>query len=474
MGTVLRLYGIQSESAWCDEAVTLLYLPADNLHDFMQGIWIPDPHAPITPLYHWIAFAWSQIFGGTMLAMRMMSIVLGLLAIPLLYAIGRRLFNTQAGIYAAYFGALSQVQIYFSQEVRFYSLMTLLALISFYALLRALEDMQARWWVLHGIVNFAMLFVHPFAPIFYGTVGLYLVYQYWRTPRIVFLWGTCHVAFIILRVLHILWLDYDMGEHGILFTGPLPSWREFANAMLLFSGARFTRHNPAEWMPGGISLSLPIGGLIVLLTAWGTYVSFMKRKDCPTHWHSMVMCWMWLLFPLFFLFATSWIWRPVFFYRYVLYAAYAFPWLMGLSLTQIPSQKNLRVGVSALLVALIAYQTFAIPRPLRADYQQMARDINQDGKVPVLALKNLNYYGVLYCLDRDEEQVLNRYGFRELCAESMDRANRGEIFWVSFYYWDNLEDFEVPLRAAGHSVEKHAYAGIPTLYGYRIQGDAKP
>ncbi|MGZ4847178.1 MAG: glycosyltransferase family 39 protein [Halobacteriota archaeon] len=59
---------------------------------------------------------------------------MGVLAIPMIYAVGRQLFNEETGLVAAFILALSSFNIYYSQEVRMYSLIVLLALTSVYFL----------------------------------------------------------------------------------------------------------------------------------------------------------------------------------------------------------------------------------------------------------------------------------------------------------------------------------------------------
>ena len=71
--------------------------------------------------------------------MRLLSALFGILAIPMIYVVGRQLFNREAGLAAAIILAFSNFNIAYSQETRMYSLMVLLALISMYFFIRLLQ-----------------------------------------------------------------------------------------------------------------------------------------------------------------------------------------------------------------------------------------------------------------------------------------------------------------------------------------------
>ncbi|HLG69266.1 MAG TPA: glycosyltransferase family 39 protein, partial [Chloroflexota bacterium] len=70
-------------------------------------------------------------------AVRFLSLMAGMLVVPLLFALGRRLFNTEAGLLAAVCGAVSPLLVHYSQETRMYAQVTLFGLLSTYLLVRA-------------------------------------------------------------------------------------------------------------------------------------------------------------------------------------------------------------------------------------------------------------------------------------------------------------------------------------------------
>jgi len=91
------------------------------------------------PFYYLILHYWMMVFGTSESAVRLLSALFGVLAIPMIYVIGRQLFKKEVGLVAALILALSSFNIQYSQETRMYSLMVLLALFSMYFFLRFLQ-----------------------------------------------------------------------------------------------------------------------------------------------------------------------------------------------------------------------------------------------------------------------------------------------------------------------------------------------
>ncbi|MGC8782587.1 MAG: glycosyltransferase family 39 protein, partial [Anaerolineae bacterium] len=60
-------------------------------------------------------------------SLRLLSVIFGVLAIPAIYAAGRRIFGPRVGLVAAGLLAISPLHIYYSQEIRMYGLVALLS-----------------------------------------------------------------------------------------------------------------------------------------------------------------------------------------------------------------------------------------------------------------------------------------------------------------------------------------------------------
>ncbi len=154
-----RLYQIQAQSIWFDEGWS-----ADAAgQPTLQAAVAADPTNP--PLYYLLLNLSSRVFGDSLFALRWVSVLFGLLAIPLTYQLAWRLFDTRAGVYAAFLVAFSPLLWWASQEARMYSLLAALLLaaaIGWYQLL----GRPARWaWLAVWGGELGLLYAHNTGPV---------------------------------------------------------------------------------------------------------------------------------------------------------------------------------------------------------------------------------------------------------------------------------------------------------------------
>jgi len=138
LAVFLRLPGIGAEGLWHDESVTFLLadLPyPDVMEAFRSG-----NQAPLFPL---LLRAWKAVFGISEGALRALSALAGIAAVPLLWRLGRRLHSPGAGLWAACLLAASPMAIHYSQELRPYSALMLVVVL---AALPALRVRQGGGW----------------------------------------------------------------------------------------------------------------------------------------------------------------------------------------------------------------------------------------------------------------------------------------------------------------------------------------
>jgi mannosyltransferase len=134
VAALLRLYGLGFESLWLDETVSVRFanLGAPEIVEESKA----DNNFPT---YYLLLHYWVALFGESEFAVRLLSAVIGILAVYLTYAVGAQLFGRGAGVVAALLMAVSPYHVAYSQETRVYNLMALAALVSFYFFLRLRE-----------------------------------------------------------------------------------------------------------------------------------------------------------------------------------------------------------------------------------------------------------------------------------------------------------------------------------------------
>ena len=119
------------------------------------------------------------MFGNSEAATHTMSLLFGLLTIPIGMWAGWSLLGKRAGIIAAVLFASNAFITTYSQETRMYSLMVLLGLLATAGFLHAFVYRHRRYAVLFAVAQALMLYTHAWG-IFYGAasvVTLLIVYR---------------------------------------------------------------------------------------------------------------------------------------------------------------------------------------------------------------------------------------------------------------------------------------------------------
>jgi len=101
--------------------------------------------AHVHPLYYLVLHFWIGFFGISEFAVRSLSAVFGCLSILALYKLGKYLFNVRVAIYCSLFLSVSFFHIYFSQEARMYTLLTLTALLSIFFFLKSMDENRFKF-----------------------------------------------------------------------------------------------------------------------------------------------------------------------------------------------------------------------------------------------------------------------------------------------------------------------------------------
>ena len=96
------------------------------------------------------------------LAMRAPSILAGTAMVPVLYLLGRELYDTRAATFAAALAAFAPFLVWYSQEARMYALFMLFAALAMLGQLRALRRGRARDWLLWGVARSLLLWTQYF------------------------------------------------------------------------------------------------------------------------------------------------------------------------------------------------------------------------------------------------------------------------------------------------------------------------
>jgi len=180
----LRLHHLGGESLWYDETVSvhLARLPAPAMLAHTAG----DIHPPgyYLLLHGWQWLTRPSLAHGLEFLFAWPSLLCGMLAVALVYPLGRRLLGAPAALLAALFAAADPFQIWYSQEVRMYTLGAALGLFCFWATLQAFSRPRAwRWLLAYALAAAAGLYtLYYFAFLLIALNGVAL-FLFWRAAR---------------------------------------------------------------------------------------------------------------------------------------------------------------------------------------------------------------------------------------------------------------------------------------------------
>jgi mannosyltransferase len=149
-----------NKSIWWDESVSIgiarLGWP-DFFHTIVHG------EANMS-LYYLLLHFWINL-GTNELAVRSLSVLFAALSVPVVFALGSRLFNTGAGLTAALLLAVNPLFIQYAQEARSYSLVLFLASLSSLFLVEALHK-RIKWlWALYILTSVLTVYAHLFGAL---------------------------------------------------------------------------------------------------------------------------------------------------------------------------------------------------------------------------------------------------------------------------------------------------------------------
>ena len=226
LGIALRLICINKpDGLWNDEYVSWMISATPFTHGFFDAI-KSQCHMPFYYLY--LKF-FMAIFGQSDLVLRLTSTFAGILSIIIMYFVGKEK-DEKTGILCAGFSAISSFLIYYSQEVRFYSILFLFSALSLLYILKSIQKPTKKNLILCTVFNFLILFTHTigFVFVFFNLIFLSLnLYKQFK-KLVITIWGSIIILSLITTPLAIKimttqsfsqwWGHFSISKIGFLFT----------------------------------------------------------------------------------------------------------------------------------------------------------------------------------------------------------------------------------------------------------------
>jgi hypothetical protein len=216
---VVRLYALDGSPVIYDEAFSwrMAHFSTEELIKHVPA----DAHPP---LYYLMLKGWRHIGGDSILALRALSVLFGVLSVPLIYALcgeAERLdlsarsiprsWTNAGGLLSAFLLAAHGWQASYGRTARMYSVGVFLAGLSAWFLLKAVRarDRRLAWWTCYGCTAALFAYTHYFALFTIFAQALFLlgliVTRWWRpsngsASRLALYSGFAFALFFILCI----------------------------------------------------------------------------------------------------------------------------------------------------------------------------------------------------------------------------------------------------------------------------------
>jgi mannosyltransferase len=329
IATGLRLYMLGARSLWLDEGMSVGFarLPWP---EFTELLWQREGNMSL----YYVLLRWWLSVGDSEARIRGLSVIASVGAVIAIYFLGKRLFNRNTGLLAAFVLALNVFHILYAQEARSYAFLSLAVILASYCLVRAVESGSAWMWSLYAAFSAAAMYFHFFAAFVVAAQALSVIL--WLRP---IPWKNLIIS---LTICGIFVLPIGAFMHANFHNSQLdwvhfPTWHVFYSFLNLFTGN------------GG---SVLVWGSVLLVGAGiALFVIQYKKKTDSREVFSLGFVVVWLFFPLVAMLGIS-IHRPIFVDRYMTISLPAFALILARVLESM--SPKLRVAAFALFVVLSA------------------------------------------------------------------------------------------------------------------------
>jgi len=193
LAAVLRFYRLGFQSFWIDELLTIQAANIGERLGFLEIFW--NIQGPIHALL-------VHAIGGLTLAeapLRSVSAVFGVATVPVVYLLGTALADRRAGLAAALLLAVSPFAVWYSQELRNYSMLIFFASVSTLAAWRILEE-RAGGWVLY-VAGTVLGVLSNLAAAFLAIAhNVFAARRLLGSRRLLGRWALAHLVILLLFV----------------------------------------------------------------------------------------------------------------------------------------------------------------------------------------------------------------------------------------------------------------------------------
>lgn len=172
---LLSLHIGLNQSVWFDEgySITIAKRPISEL----LRLTAVDAHPPF---YYLILKGWASIFGYSEVALRSLSALFAAISLGAMFMLIKKVFRPSSAVISLPFLIISPFIMRYSFEIRMYSLVMLICIVSTYVLVKAKESDKFKYWLLYSALVTLGLYTLYMSIVVWLAHGLYLVSSHIR------------------------------------------------------------------------------------------------------------------------------------------------------------------------------------------------------------------------------------------------------------------------------------------------------
>ena len=385
MGTALRFYDLGTESYWIDEMGTLVEAQ-QSIPQMLSSGRLDQPPAYFLPFHFWV-----QFFGTSEVSTRSFSVLTGIGSIVLIYLVGKELFGETVGLLSSFLMAVTEFQLFYSQETRFYSFFEFMTLFSFLFFILALMRKKKVYFCLYVFASIIMVYGHTFGVFILVAQNLFFFIQTKKNKNILALWLICQ-ALIGMAILPYLF-PLLFGAGGVkgavdlnLGTSSTPSILDPLRSVYHFV---FSPRRERSWQNilfnYAAAGTLLVAGTVVFAVRQGKskllpnargWVASLQEVPALTSKILLVSCW--LLCPIVLPFIASLVIAPIYVEHYTISAAPALYLILAFGLFSIRKMVPLIVSLGVLAIMIGPSLGYYYATNTHEEWPEVAAFVNEN------------------------------------------------------------------------------------------------
>lgn len=391
LAAMIRLWDLGGQSLRLDEAQSVWQ--ASHSLAFIRDYMIKNVHLP---LHNSLLHVWMRMFGTKEYMIRLLAVIPGIVTVPAMYALGKEFLEKKWAIYVVGVAAVAPFWVWYSREIRMYSLLVLFTVLSYYCFVKILKNNQRKYYLFYTLVNMIGIYIHYFF-LYVLLVQIIFFFSTWKISwhgessgeekkKMTIKFG---VVAVVVMLTFAPWVFQLMTSHGSGSLAPNLQTPSSFNIFLSFFEFGF------GYQPEEVTSTLMALWPLTILVG---FLFLMKRER--------VSSWMWLLVlgilvPMIATFIVSTMYTPMFLTRYLIVATPPLFIFLVWIISEMPKgiRPALVYGGMSVLIVMLINQLTNPNIPAKENYRAAALYVSSEAKerdIVVLSPPYLTYPFLYY------------------------------------------------------------------------------